>query len=176
MPLLPAGVRLHPLSSHVDDRGSFTELFRDEWSLGIAPVQWNAVHSTTGVLRGVHAHISHADLLTVVAGSAAIGLHDLRAGSPTEGLSAVLTLTGAAMQLIAIPPGVAHGFCFTEPSVHVYAVDRYWDTADELGCRYDDPGLGIDWPVEAPMLSARDERLGSLEALRAAFASVAAAR
>lgn len=159
-------MQLRALTTHADDRGSFTELFRDEWGLPVAPVQWNAVHSAEGVLRGVHVHTRHADVLTVVAGRAAIGLHDLRPGSATEGRAAIVELTGDDMATIAMPPGVAHGFCFVEPSVHVYAVDRYWDVTDELGCRWDDPGLGIDWPIEEPLLSRRDADLGSLDELR----------
>jgi dTDP-4-dehydrorhamnose 3,5-epimerase len=54
--------------------------------------------------------------------------------------------------------------------MHVYAVDRVWDPADELGCRWDDPALGIEWRIERPVrISARDAALGSLDALRAAI-------
>ncbi len=88
--MLPFGVELQELEPHADSRGVFTELFRDSWELSVSPVQWNVVRSEANVLRGVHAHWRHADYLTVVAGRAAIGLHDLREGSPTEGLGAVV--------------------------------------------------------------------------------------
>ena len=54
---LPAGVVVRPLESHVDDRGTFTELYRQEWATGVSPIQWNAVRSDGGVLRGVHVHL-----------------------------------------------------------------------------------------------------------------------
>ena len=69
--MLPDGVSLLALAPHKDERGAFTELFRAPWDLAIAPVQWNAVRSEAGVLRGVHAHHRHADYLTVVVGRSA---------------------------------------------------------------------------------------------------------
>jgi dTDP-4-dehydrorhamnose 3,5-epimerase len=168
--LLPAGVGVRRLTTHPDDRGEFTELFRDEWGTGVAPVQWNVVRSNADVLRGVHCHPRHADALIVVAGMMRLGLRDLRAGSPTAGLACTLDLEGDGMQLVTIPPGVAHGFYFPVPSMHVYAVDHVWDPADELGCRWDDPALGIDWRIERRVrISERDAALGTLDALRAAI-------
>jgi dTDP-4-dehydrorhamnose 3,5-epimerase len=166
--VLPFGVVHAPLSPQADERGVFTELVRDSWSLEVDPTQWNAVSAVTNVLRGVHAHWRHADYLTVLAGRATIGLHDLREGSTTKGLAARVELHADRPACLVVPPGVAHGFYFHEPSLHVYAVDHEWDAADELGCRWDDPGLGIDWPCEQPLLSPRDEALGSLSELRAA--------
>jgi dTDP-4-dehydrorhamnose 3,5-epimerase len=169
--LLPAGVGVRPLTTHADDRGEFTELFRDEWETGVAPVQWNAVRSEAGVVRGVHCHPLHADALIVVAGMMRLGLADLRPASPTAGAACTLELPGDEMRLVTIPPGVAHGFYFPVPSLHVYAVDRTWDPDDELGCRWDDPELGLDWELAGPVrISERDERLGSFAALRAALA------
>jgi dTDP-4-dehydrorhamnose 3,5-epimerase len=170
---LPDGVGVRVLDTHSDPRGAFTELFRDEWATGVAPVQWNAVRSQAGVLRGVHCHPLHADALVVPKGRMRLGLADLRPGSATEGRACLLELSGDPMQLVTIPPGVAHGFYFPEPSLHVYAVDRVWDPVGELGCRWDDPGLGIDWgDVRGPLLSARDAALGTLGRLRAAMAAV----
>lgn len=166
--MLPGGVLLQPLAPSEDDRGTFTELFRDSWSLDVKPAQWNLVRSVPTVLRGVHAHWRHADYLTVVAGRATVGLHDLREGSATEGMGAAVELRADRPAGLVVPPGVAHGFYFHEPSIHVYAVDHEWDLDDELGCRWDEPGLGIDWPFEQATLSPRDEALGSLSELRAA--------
>ena len=53
---LPLGVELHHMKTHADDRGTFTEIFRDEWNVGTTPVQWNVVHSNPNVFRGVHVH------------------------------------------------------------------------------------------------------------------------
>jgi dTDP-4-dehydrorhamnose 3,5-epimerase len=167
-PVLPAGVTMRQLEPHADDRGAFTELFRSSWDVGVAPVQWNAVRSEANVLRGVHAHARHWDYLTVPLGGAAVGLHDLRDDSPTAGLAALVELGGDAPAGLTIPPGVAHGFYFHETSLHVYAVSHEWDPQDELGCSWDDPGLGIDWPCRAPLLSARDAALGPLTTLAAA--------
>jgi dTDP-4-dehydrorhamnose 3,5-epimerase len=163
---LPEGVRIVPLTPHADDRGVFTEIFRDEWDAGISPVQWNAVVSEAGVLRGVHAHHRHDDYLTLPVGRATIGLCDLRPGSPTDGLATCVTLSAGEPSGIVIPTGVAHGFLFHERSLHVYAVSHTWDVADELGCRWDDPELGIPWPHAPALISGRDAALGDLAALR----------
>jgi dTDP-4-dehydrorhamnose 3,5-epimerase len=168
-PVLPDGVTLRPLVPHPDERGVFTELYRLSWALDVTPVQWNTVRSEANVLRGVHAHWRHSDYLTIVAGRATIGLHDLRPGSPTEGLGAAVELTADEPATITMPTGVAHGFYFHEPSIHVYAVTHDWDPADELGCRWDDPGLSIPWTCDRPLISERDAALGPLDALRAAW-------
>ena len=159
-PVLPASVSVRPLDPHADDRGVFTELFRTSWGVGVEPVQWNAVRSEANVLRGVHAHVRHWDYLTVPLGHAVVGLHDLRTDSPTTGLSALVELRGDAPSGLVIPPGVAHGFYFHETSLHIYAVSHDWDPDDELGCRWDDPLLGIPWPCADPQLSSRDASLG----------------
>lgn len=156
---------MRPLAAHADERGVFTELYRLEWETGVAPIQWNAVRSEAGVLRGVHVHVNHADYLTVPFGRAAVGLRDLRRGSPTEGLSALVEMSGETPASLVIPRGVAHGFYFHEPSLHVYAVTEYWDPADELGCQWADPDLGISWPDRFPRVSDRDAESQSLKAL-----------
>jgi dTDP-4-dehydrorhamnose 3,5-epimerase len=159
---LPAGVELRRLTSHGDARGSFTEVFRESWGVGVAPVQWNFVESRANVLRGVHFHLRHADYLIVLAGRASIGVCDLRPDSPTAGRATLVELRGDAPAALTLPPGVAHGFYFHEPSLHAYAVSHYWDEDDERGCRWDDPALGILWPTAAPLLSARDAALPAL--------------
>jgi dTDP-4-dehydrorhamnose 3,5-epimerase len=166
-PLLPVGALLRPLEPHRDERGSFTELYRDEWEVGVTPIQWNAVRSEAGVLRGVHVHIRHDDYLTVPLGRAVVGLRDLRRGSPTEGMSSLVELGEERAGALVIPHGVAHGFYFLEPSLHVYAVSEYWDPSDELGCRWDDPELEIPWPVRSARVSERDAASQPLRALLA---------
>jgi dTDP-4-dehydrorhamnose 3,5-epimerase len=160
--LLPDGVQLVPLAMHADDRGIFTELFRQSWFTELTPLQWNAVHSKANVLRGVHVHLRHADYVTVVSGHAVFGLCDLRRGSPTYGLRATFDIAETNLTAVMIPPGVAHGFYFIEPSVHVYAVSQYWDVEDELGCHFADPTLALDWPTSTPHLSQRDAELPPL--------------
>lgn len=167
--MLPVGVRLHELVPHRDERGVFTELFRDSWHLEVEPVQWNLVRFEANVLRGVHVHHRHEDYLSLAVGRATIGLYDLRADSATAGLGTVLELTADSPAALVIPPGVAHGFYFPEPALHVYAVSHDWDRSDELGCRWDDPELRVVWPCSAPLISVRDAVLGPVSELRAAF-------
>lgn len=162
---LPAGVALRPLHPQPDERGVFAEIFRESWQTGVAPVQWNAVSSAAGVLRGVHVHLIHADYFLLLQGRASIGLRDLRRGSPTEGLAALVELRGTELAALTIPPGVAHGFFFHEPSLHIYAVSDYWNSADELGCYWADPALEIPWPMASASISARDAALPSLNEL-----------
>jgi dTDP-4-dehydrorhamnose 3,5-epimerase len=171
---LPEGVRVTPLEPHPDERGTFTELHRISWGVGVEPVQWNAVRSHAGVLRGVHVHPRHDDYLTVVGGRATVALRDLRPDSPTAGVATCVELRGDAAAAITIPHGVAHGFLFHEPSLHIYAVSHYWDPADELGCRWDDPALEIAWPEAEPLISPRDAALPSLAELEDSLAAIAA--
>ena len=153
---LPDGVALHPLASHRDSRGSFTELFRDEWEVGVAPVQWNACSSEAGSFRGVHVHPRHDDYFLLLTGHLTIGLRDLRRGSPTEGLSSIVEMTGDPITAIVMPHGVAHGFYYHAPSLHLYAVSEYWSVDDELGCHWADPELEIPWPGQPTLVSERD--------------------
>ena len=162
---LPDGVALLPLTMNRDSRGSFTELFRVEWDTGLSPVQWNAVSSEPGTLRGVHLHIRHDDYLTVLKGRACVGLRDLRRNSPTEGLSVLVELTEDPLTALLSPHGVAHGFYFPEPSLHIYAVTKYWAVDDELACHWADPDLGISWPAEPTNVSERDATAQSLAEL-----------
>jgi dTDP-4-dehydrorhamnose 3,5-epimerase len=164
-----AGVEVVTLDPFPDERGVFVEFFREEWNVGPAPLQWNGVRSAARVLRGVHVHRNHHDFLTVASGTLVLGLHDLRPDSPTQGVSCFVTLDGDAPRAAAIPPGVCHGFYFPEPTVHVYGVSHYWNPTDELGCRWDAPELGLDWPTTTPTLSAKDRDAMSFSGLRAAY-------
>jgi dTDP-4-dehydrorhamnose 3,5-epimerase len=152
------GVKLIDLCAHADDRGSLTEIYREQW-FGERAVQLNYVRSAAGVLRGVHGHFLHQDYLVLLAGSASVGLKDMRPDSPTLGEAALIELRADRLQTLSVPNGVAHGFYFSEPSTLVYAVTHYWDQDDELGCRWDDPGLGITWPCTSPQISSRDAAL-----------------
>lgn len=162
---LPHDLGLYPLVPHRDERGTFLELYREEWQTGVDPVQWNAVDTETGVLRGVHVHPRHDDYLVVIRGSATVGVRDLRDGSSTEGAAACVELSGEHPTAISIPHGVAHGFYFHQPSTHIYAVSAYWNLTDELGCRWDDPALEIPWPQREARISPRDTALPSLNVL-----------
>lgn len=151
-----ADVAVRELDPHIDGRGRFTEIYRASWNDAPTNLQWNCVHSDAGVLRGVHVHALHHDYLFVAAGTLVLGLHDIRPESATYASSDMIVIEAERPLGIAIPPGVCHGFYFPVPTIHVYAVSSYWNSADELGCRFDCPELGLDWPDRAPKLSDRD--------------------
>ena len=114
---------------------AFTEFFRSSWGIGsIRPVERGPKRGER-FARGPRPS-RHADLLTIASGRATIGVRDLRRDSQTFGLATRVTLSGDDPGLIRIPHGVAHGFFFLEPSIHVYAVSHAWDPADERLCRW----------------------------------------
>lgn len=152
------GAFLVPLTPHADDRGFLVEVFRHEWLGEVAEmVQANLSRSRAGVLRGLHFHRRQADYWCVLAGRAFVGLFDLRAGSPTEGRKAELTIDAEAERTaLYLPPGVAHGFYAETEVLLQYLVDTYYTGEDELGLAWDDPGVGIVWPSGEPILAERD--------------------
>ena len=76
--------------------------------------------------------------------------------------AALLELDGARVQLLTIPPGVAHGFLCAADGAQVYGMTHEWDPTDDLACRWNDRGLGFRLPAVAPIVSARDGAAGSL--------------
>ncbi|MDP8956750.1 MAG: dTDP-4-dehydrorhamnose 3,5-epimerase family protein [Actinomycetota bacterium] len=145
------------LTSHADDRGSVAEVYRESWLPGGRPVvQANLSVSRPGVLRGLHFHRSQSDYWIPVAGTAFVGLYDLRQGSPTEGARAELRIGDDARRALLIPPGVAHGFYAESDLRLLYFVDAYYTGQDEFGLAWDDPAVAIDWPSRDPVLSERD--------------------
>lgn len=142
---------------HGDQRGRFVETYRREWFPGGREmVQGNRSEKQAGALVGLHYHRHQADYWYVLRGTARVVLHDLRRGSPTEGVTQVLELTGDTDRGLYIPPGVAHGFSALTDLLLCYLVDGYYDPADELGLAYDDPEVGADWGVAEPVVSERD--------------------
>jgi dTDP-4-dehydrorhamnose 3,5-epimerase len=156
--LLPSGARLRPLNPAPDERGMFGEIFRAEWTDGEAAIQWSVTRSRAGVMRGVRVHPRHHDYLVVLDGTLIVGLRDLRRNSPTRDSVSLTELKASALSLLAIPPGVAHGLYSPEPVLFVLGVTRYYDPEDEIACRWDDPALGIPWPVSAAVVSEGDAR------------------
>src|ERR1017187_4222945 len=122
---LPDGVVVRPLTPNVDPRGALTEIFRESWDLGCRPVQFNALSSAAGVLRGVHVHVRHSDHLVIVAGRMVLGFHDLRPWSPTARKSCLVDIATNAPRAVVIPVGVGHGFYFPEPSMLIYGTSHY---------------------------------------------------
>lgn len=155
-PDLPPGVTTYPLAPNLDLRGSVTEIFREEWAATLRPIQWNAVVTSPGVMRGVHVHARHDDYIAVVRGRVAIGLSDLRRASHVAGTGWVLDIHEKDPLAVSIPAGVAHGIYTFDDSVLMYGVSQYYDPTDEFVCDWREPGLGIAWPVGEAIISDRD--------------------
>lgn len=167
--VLPPGVRLMRLTTHPDHRGELTEIFRDEWHGSARPVQWVACRSCANALRGVHVHARHWDYLCTVIGETFVGLHDLRPEEQGARQSAIIRLTGSQLQMLTIPPGVAHGFYAPADAVLLLASSGYYDPSDHQRCRWDSPELALAWPCAAPDLSTADRNAGGYAELRAAL-------
>jgi dTDP-4-dehydrorhamnose 3,5-epimerase len=163
------GVRQFTLSAHEDSRGQVSEVFRQEWLPGVPPiVQANLSISRAGVLRGLHFHRRQSDYWCVLAGTAFVGLFDLRSGSPTEAARAEVRLSAELGRSgLYIPPGVAHGFLAETELMLAYFVDRPFDGQDEFGVAWNDPGIAIAWPTGQPELSDRDRTNPPLAEVRA---------
>ncbi len=142
---------------HGDERGRFVETYRRQWlPLGREMVQSNRSEKQAGAVVGLHYHLHQADYWYVLRGRARVVLHDLREGSPTDGATEVLELSGEEDRGLFIPPGVAHGFAALTDLLLWYQVDGYYNPGDELGLAWDDPAVGADWGVADPVLSGRD--------------------
>jgi dTDP-4-dehydrorhamnose 3,5-epimerase len=166
---LPDGVEIRTLKMHTDDRGCFTEIFRETWDSGVTPVQWNIVHSQPNVLRGVHMHPRHDDYFVLLQGKMALGLQDLRPDSPTANLACIVPLEGDCLQACVIPHGVAHGFYFYTRALHCYSVSHYFNEEDELRCHWQDPALIIPWQIDHAILSPKDVAAGNYQQFRQAL-------
>ena len=160
---LPEGVGLRRLQMFPDERGIFAEIYRREWMPGEPAVQWNLVRSDGGVMRGVKVHPRHDDYLVVVEGTLVVGLRDLRRNSTTFGVTALSELRGTDPSVLTIPAGVAHGLYNANPSLFLIGVTRYHDPDDEVSCRWDDPALGIPWPISTARISPSDAQGYPLE-------------
>jgi dTDP-4-dehydrorhamnose 3,5-epimerase len=143
---------------HGDARGRLVETYRRSWfPLGREMVQANRSEKAAGAVVGLHYHLHQADYWYVLRGRARVVLHDLRVGSPTEGATELLDLSGDDERGVFIPPGVAHGFSSLTDVLLWYLVDSYYNPHDELGLAWDDPAVGADWGIADPVLSGRDQ-------------------
>ena len=151
------GVLVVVPDAHGDARGRFVETYRRSWfPAGREMVQGNRSEKEAGALVGLHYHLHQADYWYVVRGTARVVLHDLREGSPTDGATLTLDLSGDDEKGVFIPPGVAHGFATLTDLTLTYLVDSYYNPNDELGVAWDDPTVKADWGVSDPVVSARD--------------------
>ncbi len=182
------GVRYGGIARHADARGSFRELWRASAYppeglpadlAGVAGgrfVQANLSSSSVGVLRGLHYHRRQLDRWIVAAGRALVALVDVRPVVAGSGPAIVETRELAADDTVEIPVGVAHGFLALEPLDLIYLVTGEFDDSDELGFAWDDPAVGVPWPVPVPgtadgrpILSERDRTNPSLAELVASL-------
>jgi dTDP-4-dehydrorhamnose 3,5-epimerase len=167
--ILPDGVIVRSLVANIDPRGNLVEVYREQWSDRWRVLQFNAVISGPGVLRGVHVHATHWDYIVLLSGRMLLGLYDLRPSSPTQRLSSMTELAGQVPAGVVIPAGVGHGMYFPEQSTVLYGLSRHWDGSDELLCRWDAPELKLAWPTRTPILSERDATAGGYQDWRTAF-------
>jgi dTDP-4-dehydrorhamnose 3,5-epimerase len=160
-----AGVVIVEPVVHRDARGFFLEVYHQEKfrALGIDVrfVQENHSRSVRGTLRGLHWQWRRpqAKLVRVIAGEIFDVAVDIRRGSPTFGRWAGAVLSADNFREMFVPGDFAHGFCVLSEVAEVeYKCTDVYDPAGEGGIRWDDPTVGVEWPVRDPVLSDRDTR------------------
>lgn len=154
-----------------DHRGFFMETYKhSEFAAnGIAErfVQDNYSHSARGVLRGLHYQKhpqAQGKLVMVLQGEIFDAAVDIRRESPTYGQWVGMNLSAQRSEMLYIPPGFAHGFCvLSETADFTYKVTGEYAAELDRGIIWNDPIIGIAWPISAPLLSAKDARLPTLE-------------
>jgi dTDP-4-dehydrorhamnose 3,5-epimerase len=146
-----------------DERGFFLETFRreDYRELGIDVefVQDNHSRSQRGAIRAFHFQLEpgQAKLVRAARGTVYDVAIDLRRDSPTYREHEAFELSDVNHRQLFVPVGFAHGFCVTSEVADVtYKVSNYYDAKTERGIAFDDPELGIQWPVDEPLVSERD--------------------
>jgi len=162
-----------------DERGFFLETFqadryRDQAGIDLPFVQDNHSRSAKGVLRGLHFQKTkpQGKLVRVVRGEVFDVAVDIRRGSPTFGQWEGVILSEENKRQFWVPPGYAHGFVvLSDVADFEYKCTDYYDPSDEGSLAWNDPDVGITWPLDKldsdPQLSAKDMDAGSLASLRA---------
>ena len=159
---------------HADSRGHFVESFQKgvfaaQTGLSIDFIQDNEVVSHQSVIRGLHVQNDphgQAKLIRVVHGQIYDVAVDLRADSSTYGEWFGVELSADNQTQLFLPKGFAHGYSvLSERAVVQYKVDAPYNPQAENGIRYNDPDLGIDWQVDNPKLSDKDQNLPYLKDL-----------
>ena len=159
---------------HRDGRGFFVETYHDpryrQAGIDVTFVQDNHSRSTRGTLRGLHWQVAphpQAKLIRVLAGEILDVAVDIREASPTFGQWASVTLSADNFRQLFLPVGFAHGFLVLSDVADVeYKCSDVYDQPSERGLMWNDPAIGIDWPVADPILSNRDRTHPPLAALR----------
>lgn len=152
---------------HGDHRGFFMESYNqkqfDQLGIHINFVQDNHSYSAeAGTLRGLHYQLepmAQSKLIRVLSGAIYDVFVDIRKDSPTYGQWKGVILSADNKRQLLIPKGFAHGFCTLVPDTHIlYKVDQYYSPNHDRGILWNDPALGIDWPVSDPILSDKDRQ------------------
>ena len=161
---LPGVVLVEP-DVHQDTRGFFLETYHAEKyrAGGIEGpfVQDNHSRSVRGTVRGLHLQLRRPQgkLIRVIEGEIYDVAVDARRHSPTFGAWVGVTLSATNFRQCYVPPGFAHGFCVVSEDAQVeYKCTDLYDPASEIGVAWNDPAIGIAWPVSEPLLSDRDRK------------------
>jgi dTDP-4-dehydrorhamnose 3,5-epimerase len=156
-----------------DDRGFLVETYRgDLWhELGVDFdfVQHNHSRSLLGTLRGLHFQTDpgQAKLVRCSSGRIFDVAVDLRRDSATFGQWEGHELDDRAHRQLLVPIGFGHGFCVLSDEADVdYQLSSYYDPATESGVAWDDPDIGVEWPIDEPLLSERDKSAPRLAEVR----------
>jgi dTDP-4-dehydrorhamnose 3,5-epimerase len=159
---LPGVLLLFP-KVHADDRGRFFESYRADLlaAAGVPPfVQDNQSSSRRGTLRGLHYQLDRPQgkLIRVLRGSIFDAVVDIRVGSPMFGQWLGEVLSAESNTQLYVPPGFGHGFQVLEDGTDVLykCTDYYSGAADQRGVAWNDPGIGIEWPLAEAVLSEKD--------------------
>ena len=167
------GVLIVEPAVHGDARGFFLETFRRDAlaaaGIGVDFVQDNHSRSGRGVVRGMHFQPGQLKLVRCVRGAIFDVIVDVRVGSPTFGQWDGHALNDETHHQLLVPDGFAHGFCvLSEVADVVYKVSTYYDPSTEGGFRFDDPAVGIEWPIAAGerLTSPRDLGAPTLSELK----------
>jgi len=160
---LPGVLLLEP-KLHGDSRGFFLETYREDTlkALGINErfVQDNHSRSTRGILRGLHYQLTQPQgkLVRVAQGAVFDVAVDVRRGSPTFGQWCGATLDEESMRMMYIPQGFAHGFVvLSDVADFIYKCTDYYHPQSEQGILWNDPDIGIEWPITDVQLSEKDQ-------------------
>jgi dTDP-4-dehydrorhamnose 3,5-epimerase len=166
------GVLLIEPTVHHDSRGRFFESYAKEKyrAVGIQEdfVQDNQSLSNKNVLRGLHYRIApeQSKLVRVVKGEVFDVVVDIRKSSPTFGKWQSFILSDTNHLQLYVPVGFAHGFCVLSDTMEfLYKVSEYYSGEKEKGLIWNDPDIGIDWPISDPILSDKDKSNPRLRSL-----------
>jgi dTDP-4-dehydrorhamnose 3,5-epimerase len=169
---LPGVILVEP-DVHGDQRGFFLETYHTpryrEAGIAATFVQDNHSRSSKGTLRGLHGQFPHCQgkLVRVIEGEIYDVAVDVRRGSPTYGRFLATALSAENFRQLYIPPGLVHGFCVTSEVAQVeYKCTEIYYPEDEFSVAWNDPDLGIRWPVSDPILSQKDRSAPRLRELQ----------